>query len=559
MSGKLYVSILAPLAALSLLTGCIQETFPQGGALTAEQVDGAENSLSGKVNALTSAMMASGTGGYSSLYGTQVDFGIPAIHIMTEAMLEDLAIAGNVQAFQFYMFPYNLGQNDTEWPIAYFWDCYYAWIKLANDIIAEIDPLTENSEERGYLGIAYAYRAMFYLDLARMYEFKPNKYTEVSDDVLGLTVPIVTEKTTEEESSYNPRVPRERMYDFIFSDLKTAADYLEDQNFSYSRPTLGAVYGLYARAFIEKGYWTEEGDTDAFKEAARYARLAIETSHKTPLTQDEWENPQTGFNSGSSNNSWIWGLTVSSEMLVNLLAFNAHMCSEALWGYCYLSCPSASISFYNRIDDKDFRKHSWLDPKRFDYYDYRLAGNETEQDYFLNGNEELQITAAQNYQAIKFRPAGGEMMDYVTGNPADHPLMRVEEMYFIEMEAVSHYDLGQARTLLNSFMRNRITDGSYNCDAKAADQDSFIDEMFFQKRVEFWGEGILFYDYKRLDKGITRHYTGTNHPSIWQFNTDGRSPQWNVVIGRGEFQSNTAITDANNNPSPAGKLTVPQS
>ena len=549
---------MASLAAVFLLSGCIQETFPEGGALTAGQIEGAENSLSGKVNALTSAMMASGTAGYSSLYGTQVDFGMPAIHIMTESMLEDLAIAGNVQAFQFYMFPYNLGQNDTEWPIAYFWDCYYAWIKLANDIIAEIDPETADNEERGFLGIAYAYRAMFYLDLARMYEFKPNRYTSVSDNVLGLTVPIVTEKTTEEESSNNPRVPREEMYGFIMSDLEKAAEYLENQAYSFSRPTLGAVYGLYARAYLEMGYWTESGDEQAFREAARYARLAITTSGKTPLTQDEWEDPQTGFNSGSANNSWMWGLTVSSELLVNLLAFNAHMSSDSLWGYCYLSCPSASISFYNNIDDKDFRKHSWLDPRRFNYYDYKLAGTETEQDYFLNGNDELQISAARNYQAIKFRPVGGEMMDYVSGNPADHPLMRVEEMYFIEMEATAHFDLGEARTLLNSFMRYRITDGSYNCDANAADLDSFITEMFFQKRVEFWGEGILFYDYKRLDKGITRHYTGTNHPAIWQFNTDGRSPQWNVVIGRGEFQSNTAINDSNNNPSPAGKLTVPQ-
>ena len=553
------MSILAPVAAAFLLQGCIQETFPEGGALTAGQVDGAENSLVGKVNALTSALMSSGTAGYSSLYGTQVDFGMPAIHIMTEAMLEDLAIAGNVQAFQFYMFSYNLGQNDTEWPIAYFWDCYYAWIKLANDIIAEIDPQTDDEEEQGYLGIAYAYRAMFYLDLARMYEFKPNGYTSVPDDVLGLTVPIVTEKTTEEESTFNPRVPREDMYTFIMSDLDKAAGFLKDRTYSYSRPTLGAVYGLYARAWLEKGYWTEGGDESAFREAARYARLSIDTSHKTPLTQDEWEDPQTGFNSGASNNSWIWGLTVSSEMLANLLAFNAHLCSEALWGYCYHSNPSASVSFYNNIDDKDFRKHSWLDPKRFDYYDYKLAGTETEQDYFLNGNEEMQISPARNYQTIKFRPVGGEMMDYVSGNPADHPLMRVEEMYFIEMEATAHYDLGQARTLLNSFMRYRVTDGSYNCDPRTADLDSFINEMFFQKRVEFWGEGVLFFDYKRLDKGITRHYTGTNHPSIWQFNTDGRSPQWNIVIGRGEFQSNTAINDSNNNPSPAGALTVPQS
>lgn len=544
---------------LSLCTGCIKEAFPQGGTLTSDQVAASENALPAKVNALMSAMMSSGTAGYSSLYGTQVDFGMPAIHIMTESMLEDLAIAGNVNAYQFYMFPYNLGQNDTEWPIAYFWDCYYAWIKLANDIIGEVDGSTEDFETRGYLGIAYAYRAMFYLDLARMYEFKESGYTSVSADVLGLTVPIVTEETTEEQSSYNPRVPRERMYSFILDDLQKAAGYLEDQTYGFSRPGLAAVYGLYARAYLEMGYWTESGEMEAFRNAAAYARKAIETSGKTPLTQDQWEDPQTGFNSGSSNNSWIWGLTVSSESLINLLSFTAHMSSEALWGYGYMSCPSASISFYNRIDNKDFRKHSWLDPRRTDFYDYKFAGTETEQDYFLNGNEELQITAAQNYQAIKFRPVGGEMLDYTSGNPADHPLMRVEEMYFIEMEATAHYDLPAARNLLNEFMKYRITDNSYDCTARSGDLDAFLDEMLFQKRVEFWGEGVLYFDYKRLDHGITRYYSGSNHPSIWQFNTDGRSPQWNVVIGRGEFQANTGITDATNNPSPAGKLEVPQS
>ena len=108
-----------------------QGDLPSGGTLTSSQVAESEIALQAKTNALMSAMMTSGTAGYNTTYGTQVDFGIPAIHIMTESMLEDLAIAGNVNAFQFYMFPYNLGQNDTEWPIAYFWDCYYAWIKLA--------------------------------------------------------------------------------------------------------------------------------------------------------------------------------------------------------------------------------------------------------------------------------------------------------------------------------------------------------------------------------------------------------------------------------------------
>ena len=80
--------------------------------------------------------------------------------------------------------------------------------------------------------------------------------------------------------------------------------------------------------------------------------------------------------------------------------------------------------------------------------------------------------------------------------------------------------------------------------------------MLFQKRVEFWGEGILMYDYKRLDQGITRGYSGTNIPAVARFNCNGRSPQWNVVITRTEFQSNTALNQENNNPDPT-ELLVP--
>ena len=76
-------------------------------------------------------------------------------------------------------------------------------------------------------------------------------------------------------------------------------------------------------------------------------------------------------------------------------------------------------------------------------------------------------------------------------------------------------------------------------------------------RIEFWGEGILFYDYKRLDMGITRNYQDSNHPSVWQFNTPHRSPQWNIVISSvGEMQSNSGITQATNNPDPSGVLVV---
>jgi hypothetical protein len=130
--------------------------------------------------------------------------------------------------------------------------------------------------------------------------------------------------------------------------------------------------------------------------------------------------------------------------------------------------------------------------------------------------------------------------------------MRVEEMYFIEIEAtlrISGPDA--ARELLHSFIRKYRYD-SYDCTLVTGSESSFIREMMLQKRIEFWGEGILLFDYKRLDEPIDR--SASNHAGVFKLRTKRRSPQWNIVITRAEFQSNTAIDESLNNPDPSDKI-----
>lgn len=85
-------------------------------------------------------------------------------------------------------------------------------------------------------------------------------------------------------------------------------------------------------------------------------------------------------------------------------------------------------------------------------------------------------------------------------------MMRVEEMYLIEAEATAHYDAATGKSLLQSFMANR--DPAYTVPAA----NDLIDEIIFQKRIEFWGEGVIFYDLKRLNIGMHNGDTGTNAP-----------------------------------------------
>lgn len=547
--------ILIPVVAAMSLTACIYEVVPQGGSQTQEQVSASESALKAMIKAFNPSMFCSGAAGYASAYGDHTDFGYPGIALRLEHMLEDIAtMADNPYYNRFYAYDMNQGQGSQYTYAAYFWELYYGWIRLANDVISSIKPVVEGEadpdpELRHILGQAYAYRAMCYLDLARLYEPKVNDYTDVRR-VLGLTVPIVDENTTIEQTKNNPRVPRADIYTFIFEDLARAEKYIDSSFKTYSEPTLMAVYGMYARAYIELGYSDDPAfpAQESFRKAAEYSRKVIDESGKTPLTQAQWEDPVTGFNNGSSNNAWIWGLTTTSENLNNLLTFISHMSGEAAWGYARYAQFGVSKRLYDAIPDADWRKHSWLDPEREDYYPYKFAGNEADKDDFLNG-----MPAARDYQALKFRPAQGECSDFNVGNAGDFCMMRIEEMYFIEAEAMYHLEPAEGVKLLQDFIKD-YRYSSYDRISAGADENAFLTELLLQKRIEFWGEGILFYDYKRMDMGITRSYPGSNHAGVYKLNTVGRSPQWNIVVTRREFQNNTAITEDTNNPDPSDKI-----
>ena len=557
--------ILALTAAVSL--SCIEETVPVGGSVTQAQVSASKSALKSMINSIPATLYASGAAGYAGSYGDHTDFGMPGVHLRLEHMLEDLAtMSDNPYYNRFYAYDMNMAQGSEYTYCAYFWDYYYTLIRLANDVIASVKPIInengsdeEDIEFKHIIGQAYAYRAWFYLDLARLFEPKLNKYTDVKH-LLGLTVPIVDEYTTIDGTKNNPRVSREAIYKFIFEDLARAEKYLDQRQTSFNAPTLMAVYGMYARAYIELGaaYKENKGvnpnpdvlpltQDEAYTKAAEYARKVINESGKSPLTQSQWEDPTNGFNNAGSNNAWIWGVRVSSENLNNLLTFISHMSAEAAWGYGRYAQFGIASALYDQIPDADFRKHSWLDPKRTEYYDYKFAGSQADRNDFLNGSQ-----GAKAYVALKFRPAQGECNDFNIGNAGDYCFMRIEEMYFIEMEAKANLQLSEGVKLLKNFMQ---TYRYKSYDRNPTSWNDFKTEYMLQKRIEFWGEGVVFYDYKRLDVGINRAFAGSNHPSVFRLAaTDGRSPQWNIVVTRAEFQSNTAITDLTNNPDPSNKI-----
>lgn len=537
----------ALLCAPVLLSSCIEETFPEGGNVTSGQISESPFAMEDIAASIPTILITN----YLDM-GDHFDFGYPGIFGATDRMVgEVFPVSQNLPGgnqyydrWQAWLYPDMGGLSATGWT-DFFYLNYYQFIYSANEVIS----IASQSESGGVaLGIAKAFRAMCYLDMARMYDPLPAKapdrpsYESELEAVKGLTVPIVREGATLEQLENNPRATRELMFNFILSDLTDAESLLADyQPASKNMPSQAVVYGLLARTYLWLGGFEEtyegfETGTEAYKKAAEYARKAINASGCTILTESQWLDPKTGFN--TVNNAWMWAMIQTTDtVLNNLLSWAAHMSLEAVYGYGYGAQPGISIFSYERISDTDFRKKSYVTADR----SYAAA-----QPYMSLTEEEFETVAP--YASYKFHTAGGEKSNFTIANVVDIPMMRVEEMYLIEAEATAHYDEATARTLLTSFMAHR--DPNYRIPAATTD---LVEEIIFQKRIEFWGEGIIYYDMKRLNMSMHNADTGTNAPSGAIISTDGRAPWWNCVIPLGAVQQNIALTNMNN-PDPTGTV-----
>jgi hypothetical protein len=454
------------------------------------------------------------------------DYGYGSMMHIRDVMTGDMPIAAsNYEWYTAWMT--NSGNGNYTVAAQLVWWYMNKLVLTTNNSVAYY---SKDGQDKGRLGASQAFRAAVYLDLARMYEFLPNDAVSAvnsyGNDVTGLTVPIVTDETTQEQACNNPRATHQEMFDFILSDLNKA----EENIAGYAReaktiPDLAVVYGLKARLYM----WNED-----YQNAYDYATKAISTSGATPLTQEEWQNTSSGFNTLSTS-SWMWGaqqVAESASVQSTYYNWTSWNCNETTFGYNYYGTYTMiDRSMYDRISDTDFRKQSYMAPEGSSLYGKEQLVDESFRDVF------------GDYFAIKFRPGNGNYADYTIGAVTDYPLMRVEEMYFIQAEAAAHMNPMQGLNLISKFMKT-YRDPNYSC--KASSTDALVEEIVFQKRVELWGEGQTFFDIKRLNMSVTRAYEGSNFSGNSLMNTVGRPAWMNFVILKFEGDNNSAVTQWNN-------------
>ncbi len=514
----------------TMFVSCVDEYMPTQVA-TQEQV---ANSSAG-TDAIAAAIPVNMTYPYS-VYGSDnnfgFDFGYPGIMAAVDHMTGEVVTCGGDEMSGYDWFTYystGMLMRPTGQPTVFLWNCFYNFIKATNDLIAITNAAGEGitDAQKMYRGSAKAFRALLYLDMARIYEALPAAASisdySIPENIKGLTVPIITEATTEAESRTMGRATREEMFNWILAELAAAeADLTEVPNMDKKMPTLAVVYGLQARAYM----WLGGFDSSKYADAAVAARKAIDEVGAAPMSEAVWGDKITGFN--TDNNSWMLYLPQSAEGITNLVNFVAWRSSEATWGYGSMVQQGVTSKLYEKMSDTDWRKKSFVAPGSL-HSDYNTL---TPSEYWDD---------MVPYRSLKFRPNAGEIMDWKIGNASNVVLMRVEEMYLIEAEAKAHSDAAAGYALLKDFMATR--DANYASKIQPTD---VVKEVILQKRIELWGEGIIFYDYKRLGMGVETGYEGTNVPTDGRYAVDGRMPWWNPCIPEYDTNQNLTLKEQQN-------------
>lgn len=413
--------------------------------------------------------------------------------------------------------------TDNSYLTRFAWYTLYKQILSCNTVLAPMPEEITDPTTKYYAAQALAARAWAYTQLAQLYQ-----HTYLTNPSAAC-VPLITEKNSDEAADAGcARNTVEEVYAQIMDDLNNAVNYLEASGMSGEDVidtgakrfiSTGTAYGLRARVNLLMGKWAE---------AASDAQNAISKSGATPYTIAEAGQPTF---TDLSDHSWMWGIYVGESdrvVTTGICNWPSHL-GSLNYGYASVGGWRAiAKNLYASIPSTDVRKGWFIDG------DGQSANLTAQQQRYILAQSPLP------YTQVKFAPYQGVLG--TSNNACDVPLMRVEEMYLILAEAKGMTSAADGAQVLNDFVKT-YRNPSYNYTATTS--EALRDEVWHQRRIELWGEGMSMYDVVRLRKGIDRR--GGGWESQWVYNIEPGA-QINVLpIPQAEINANPMISEGQNN------------
>ena len=489
----------------SLLTSCVEDADVTA-YLTEDQLSNVAQDDPDKTFSAAVAGMYSDMQKYYDTNMQHNYFGQKSFDYLTSLMGNDMIMTGRFgMSLYHYLLDY-WQQNYT--PTNNRWKEYYRVIANANNILKLIDPSSEDPANLKYRAIALGFRGYAYLQLSYLYQH--SYYTgadgtkwgrgEKYDFSQSPCVPLITEDTEGDQ----PRATVAQIYEQIKSDLTTAFDLFKGLNMTRtSSPTDmdGCVVAMHlARANMVIHEWDE---------AIKYAQVVIDNF---PILQSEDQILQ-GF-SNISLPDVVFGSDITADNSTTYMSFFSQMDT---YGDGYAGSTGVTDASGKRVTLIRDTKY----PVSVEYQTVKFIG-----------------TGRDNIKAGVF--SGWELGDYI--------YLRSEEAYMIKMEALAHKGSADAITELNSFMKTRQPDYNYTFTNKA----DLIEEIIYQKRVEFWGEGLEYIDNRRLNIPVDRTdetwgAENNNHFSAGKFRYNQEERPFLYQLPLSEIENNSQLSPTDQN------------
>ena len=516
------ISILA-VAGVLTLTACddVNQQEPAGSMITAEQLTETYGAIESRVDATFSGMfniMGEPYGVFTSRTRAD-DFGFIMAALSQDTEGADYLYPNSGYNWFSVCGEYTSRTPNYANPYIRYAICYNQ-IKVANDIISALGEL-EDAGSKNKVAQARAARAFDYLNLVPYFQFN---YQGHQNDPC---VPIVTPETV--DPANNPRASVQEVYDLIMSDLNAAIEVLDANRSDKARININVAYGLRARANLYMGKWAEAA-ADAAKAAEGYTPASIEEV-STPTFVD------------ANDHNWIWGIILTDDQAQDRYATCASWLSSfsasayTAGAACYSMINSM---LYNKIPATDVRKGWWVDENLHSPLLSTISWGDVTGDEISTLQIDDVKEAFMPYTNVKFGMKRGIGN---TINSNDFPLMRVEEMILIQAEGLAKSGKeSEGRKILEDFVKT-YRDPSYSSTAAGR---SLADEIWYQRRVELWGEGFFMADANRLHKPVVRFHNNaesTNQPDAFRFNIDPDDPWLLMRFSDSETNANAAIVN----------------
>ena len=372
----------------------------------------------------------------------------------------------------------------------YPWYYYYKLIGNANQIIENIDNAAGTEAERSFIKAqGLVYRAYSFFMLSQLYCHRWVDSNNGADP--GIVLRIDT--STGDQALATLGETYKQIYDdldeairlFTASGLTRDSFYAEYKSGRFHLPDLNVAYAVYARAALTRNDWAN---------AAKYAPLARK-GH--PLMSSAQYHD--GFH--TPNNEWIWGVYEASDQTIYYYSFYAYQGSNASSSNCRQYPCAISKELYNQIPATDTRRDLWLEPTAEEYADKNLSKTTGRSTGLLQTRAKKEFASkiystSYIFMYMQFK----HMAEFMPGGGSFN-IFRSAEMYLIEAEALCM--LGGHDTEVQNLLKelNKNHNASYTCTKTGAE---LLKEVKLYRRIDLWGEGFDWFDYKRWKEPIVR-------------------------------------------------------